>query len=232
MMFLYAFFLFYYLVNATDTIRLNTTNNLVLKGEVNSKMATDFIYELNRRTNKSDIYVFLNTNGGSVQEGMKIISEINKYGSSCIAEKAYSMGFAILQNCKERYILPHGSIMQHQISLGVMNEKGKIDNYMKYIDQIEHHMTQVQSLRVGMSPDEFKLKTMNEWWLYGENAVIQNCADKLINVECSSELTRSTYTENKHGYTYTYSNCPLVTDEIKKKKNKDVEEIDYSFLFM
>ena len=125
MMFLYAFFLFYYLVNAIDTIQLNTTNNLVLKGEVNSKMATDFIYELNKRTNKSDIYVFLNTNGGSVEEGMKIISEINKYGSSCIVEKAYSMGFAILQNCKERYILPHGSIMQHQISLGIMNEKIK-----------------------------------------------------------------------------------------------------------
>mgnify|MGYP006085606641 CR=1 FL=1 len=232
MMFLYALFFFYYLVNATDTIRLNTTNNLVLKGEVNSKMATDFIYELNKRTNKSDIYVFLNTNGGSVQEGMKIISEINKYGSSCIAERAYSMGFAILQNCKQRYILPHGSIMQHQISLGVMNEKGKIDNYMNYIDQIEDQMTQVQSLRVGMSSDEFKLKTMNEWWLYGESAVTQKCADKLINVECSSELTRSTYTEKKHGYTYTYSNCPLVTDEIKKKKNKDAEEIDYSFLFM
>lgn len=232
MMFLYAVSFLFYLVNATDVLHFNATNNIMLKGEVNSKMATEFIYELNKRANKSNVFVFLNTNGGSVQEGMKIISEINKYGSICIAEKAYSMGFAILQNCKERYILPHGSLMQHQISLGVMNEKGKIDNYMKYIDQIENQMTHVQSLRVGMSPDEFKLKTMNEWWLYGENAVTHNCADKVVNVECSSELTQSTYTETKHGYTYTYSKCPLVTDEIKKKKMKDNDEIDYSFLFM
>ena len=191
-----------------DTIQFNTTNNIVLKGEVNSKMATDFIYNLNKKNNKSDIYVYLNTPGGSVQEGMKIISEINKYGSVCIAEQAYSMGFAILQSCKERLILPHGSIMQHQISLGVSDEKGKIDNYMKYIDQIENHMTEIQSERVGLTSDAFKLKTMNEWWLYGENTVFQKCADRVVNVECSKELTKQTYTEKKGSYTYTYSKCP------------------------
>ena len=83
MMFLYALFFLFHLVNTLDTIQFNTTNNIVLKGEVNSKMATDFIYNLNKKNNKSDIYVYLNTPGGSVQEGMKIISEINKYGSVC-----------------------------------------------------------------------------------------------------------------------------------------------------
>jgi len=231
MMFLYALFFLFHLVNTLDTIQFNTTNNIVLKGEVNSKMATDFIYNLNKKNNKSDIYVYLNTPGGSVQEGMKIISEINKYGSVCIAEQAYSMGFAILQSCKERLILPHGSIMQHQISLGVSDEKGKIDNYMKYIDQIENHMTEIQSERVGLTSDAFKLKTMNEWWLYGENTVFQKCADRVVNVECSKELTKQTYTEKKGSYTYTYSKCPLVTNEISKKKNDD-EPDSIPFFFM
>ena len=230
-MFLYALFFLFHLVNTLDTIQFNTTNNIVLKGEVNSKMATDFIYNLNKKNNKSDIYVYLNTPGGSVQEGMKIISEINKYGSVCIAEQAYSMGFAILQSCKERLILPHGSIMQHQISLGVSDEKGKIDNYMKYIDQIENHMTEIQSERVGLTSDAFKLKTMNEWWLYGENTVFQKCADRVVNVECSKELTKQTYTEKKGRYTYTYSKCPLVTNEISKKNNND-ESDSIPFFFM
>ena len=229
-MFLYAACFLFYLATATDIIHLNTTNSIMLKGEVNSKMVSNFIYELNKKPNKTNILVYLNTNGGSVQEGMKIVSEINKYGSSCVAERAYSMGFVILQACKDRYILPHGSIMQHQISLGIMNEKGKIDSYMKYIDQIESEVVESQAMRVGLSPTEFRLKTMNEWWLYGTNAVTQNCADKVVHIECSRELTNSIYTENKHGYIYTYSRCPLVMEEIDKKKNN--EEIEQMFYYM
>jgi len=232
MMFLYGFLFCLYLARAMETVEFNTTNNIVLKGEVNSKMVSNFIYDLNKKTNKSDVYVYLNTNGGSVHEGMKIVSEINKYGSTCIAERAYSMGFVILQACKERMILPHGSIMQHQISLGVMNEKGKIDQYMKYIDQIEDEMTRTQALRVGLSSEEFALKTMNEWWLYGEKAVTNKCADKVVNVECTKELTKKTYTEKKYGYTFTYSKCPLVSDEIDKKKNKDDNDNEFPFYFM
>ena len=76
MMFLYGFLFCLYLARAIETVEFNTTNNIVLKGEVNSKMVSNFIYELNKKTNKSDVYVYLDTNGGSVHEGMKIVSEI------------------------------------------------------------------------------------------------------------------------------------------------------------
>jgi hypothetical protein len=42
---------------------------------------------------------------------------------SCIVEKAYSMGFVILQVCKIHYILPFGKIMQHQISFRIQSRK-------------------------------------------------------------------------------------------------------------
>ena len=58
----------------------------------------------------------------------KIMNEILKYNMSCIVEKAYSMGFVILQVCKIRYILPFGKIMLHQISFRIQNEKGKVEN--------------------------------------------------------------------------------------------------------
>ena len=216
--------------NKSNSITLTTTNCLTIKGPVTEESTTDFIYNLNKMKNKNNIYVYLDTPGGSVEHGNKIVSEIQKYKLNCIADRAYSMGFVILQACKDRYILPHGSIMQHQISLGIMNEKGKIDSYMKYIDQIESEVVESQAMRVGLSPTEFRLKTMNEWWLYGTNAVTQNCADKVVHIECSRELTNSIYTENKHGYIYTYSRCPLVMEEIDKKKNN--EEIEQMFYYM
>ena len=54
--------------------------------------------------------------------GSRIVDEIQKYDLDCIAHKAYSMGFVILQACNKRYITQYSSVMQHQISYGVSNE--------------------------------------------------------------------------------------------------------------
>ena len=217
-MLLLFLFLIFNLGNCIDVLNFNTTNSIILKGEIDGKLVSDFIYELNQKTEKDNLFVYLDTNGGSVHEGMKIISEMKKHNCSCVAERAYSMGFAILQSCKNRYILPHGSIMQHQMSLGIANEKGKIMNYLRYIHSVDELMTTMQASRIGLTNDEFNLKTNNEWWLYGENALIENCVDDIVNIECSSELTSSTYTKEKWGHILTYSNCPLVSQPIKKKR--------------
>ena len=87
------------LVNAFNLIELNTTNVLSLQGEINSAVASSFIYDLNKRKDKRGIYVYINSQGGSVESGNQIISEIQKYQLDCIAERAYSMGFVILQSC-------------------------------------------------------------------------------------------------------------------------------------
>ena len=57
-------------------ILLDTNNTLLLRGEINDKLATDFVFDLNRRTTKTELYVFLDTNGGSVDAGNKIVNEI------------------------------------------------------------------------------------------------------------------------------------------------------------
>ena len=45
------------LVNAFNLIELNTTNVLSLQGEINSAVASSFIYDLNKRKDKRGIYV-------------------------------------------------------------------------------------------------------------------------------------------------------------------------------
>jgi len=79
---------------------------------------------------------------------------------SCIVEKTYSMVFVILQECKIHYILPFGKIMQHQISFRIQNEKGKVDNYLNFINQIEDKLIGLQSHRIGISSVEFKDKNI------------------------------------------------------------------------
>ena len=107
------------------SIKLDVDNVLSLRGEINQKLATEFVYSVNSRENKTDLYVYLDTNGGSVDAGLQIMDEIEKYELNCIAHKAMSMGFVILQTCKTRIVTPYSTIMQHQISYGIGNEKAK-----------------------------------------------------------------------------------------------------------
>jgi hypothetical protein len=128
------------------------------------------------------------------------------------------MGFVILQVCKIRYILPFGKIMQHQISFRIQNEKGKVENYLNFINQIEDKLITLQSHRIGLSSLEFKNKIYNEWWLFAEHALINKCADEIVNIECSSKLVKETYKISDKKYDYIYSKCPLIPEYIEKKE--------------
>ena len=217
------------LVNTLDMIHLNTSNLITVKGPITDDLATQFVYEINQKQEKNDLYVFIDTNGGSVDAGNQIVEEIEKYELSCIAARAISMGFIILQSCNKRYITKYGFLMQHQMSYGVTGEKEHIDSYVKFVNGISDTLQQIQADKIGMSREEFRQKTLNDWWLFGEDAVTQNCVDEVVKVACSSELTNQTYTEENGSYTYTYSKCPLVKNHVKKKKNNNVNIEDFFY---
>lgn len=201
-------------VSARKQILLTTTNSLMIKGPINGKTATEFIYDLSKRKSKDSLYVYIDTPGGSVEEGNKIVSEMLKHNVSCVAERAYSMGFILLQACHKRYITEFGRLMQHQISYGVADEKAKIESYVKFVEQIENKLTRLQSGRINISENEFSRRTYNDWWLVGENAVAENCADELADVTCSPKLTRENVTRSTMFFTAVYSKCPLVSGHI------------------
>ena len=209
------------LVNAFNLIELNTTNVLSLQGEINSALASSFIYDLNKRKNKKGIYVYINSQGGSVESGNQIVLEIQKYKLDCIAERAYSMGFVILQACNKRYIRPYGKLMQHQMSYGVVNEKEKVESYVQFIKQIGDQLTTMQANRIGISAQEFQERTYNDWWIFGGNGVNENCADDIASVKCNTKLTNLTYTIDYAGNSYLFSYCPLINGPVQiKPKSK------------
>lgn len=209
-------------------ITLTIENTMLIKGPVNSELSTNFIYNLNKKKNKRNLFVYLDTPGGSVEHGNKIVAEIQKYNLNCIAERAYSMGFVIMQACNKRYITPYGRIMQHQMSYGIQNEKAKVESYVDFVDQLENELTEMQASRIGISNEKFIEKTYNDWWLLGKKAIIENCADQLAEVTCSVKLTNENYTESDGFNEYTYSKCPLVGDHISKKP---LERENFPFIF-
>jgi ATP-dependent protease ClpP protease subunit len=216
---LYFLFLCVYLckcanANNASAIHLTYGNFVLVKDTIDEDVANSFIYELNQMPSKENVIVYLDTNGGSVEHGNKMLAEIQKYNLDCIAERAYSMGFVLLQGCNRRYITPYGRIMQHQISYGIQNEKGKVDSYVNLIDQIEEELATMQASKINTSVDAFRLKTMNDWWLIGKNAVTSNCVDEIRHVYCEPALTKMNYTTSYGPYYAVYSRCPLVSEPI------------------
>ena len=222
-LFFLTLFLFSSFVSSKD-IFLDINNTLLIRGEINDKQATQFIYELNQKSKKKNLYVYLDTNGGSVDAGNKIVNEIHKYNLSCIAQKAISMGFVILQSCNKRYITPLATLMQHQMSYGIMNEKAKVESYVEFIKQIGDELTEMQAKKIGMTSKRFNEKIYNDWWSFGKTALKNKCADEMVDVKCSTRLTNTTYEIDNGMYIHTYSKCPLVNGYIDKKSkdaNKD-----------
>ena len=214
-----------------QTIKLNTTNNIILRGEINSESASKFIYDLNMIPNKNNTMIYLHTPGGSVVDGMKIVSEVKKHNLSCIADTAYSMGFIIFQACKNRYITSSGRLMQHQMAFGIADQKNRVENYIEFINQMEDEIVEAQASRINITHEVFRAKITDDWWLYGHNAVKENCADEVVDVECTRSLTKETENVEKGIYTYTYSRCPLVNDYIKKTSNKNSDDMFFIPLF-
>ena len=144
-LFFFTLFLLSPLVYSKQIV-LDKNNTLLIRGEINEKQATQFVFDLNKFPKKKDVYVYLDTNGGSVDAGNKIVNEIQKYNLSCIAQKAISMGFVILQSCDKRYVTPLATLMQHQMSYGIVNEKAKVESYVEFIKQIGDELAEMLSL--------------------------------------------------------------------------------------
>lgn len=187
--------------NSVETIILKPGNHLFLTSEVNED-SKEFFISGNTRLNTKNIYVYINSNGGDVLSGNDIIENIKYlnstgYNITCVAQKAYSMAFHILQYCKKRYITSSSTLMQHQMSLGVNGNYENIKTYLEMIEEINSELIIHSAIRMFMSPSYFKHKIMNDWWFYGKTAIDTHAADKIVTIGCHTELYNMKYIKKK-----------------------------------
>ena len=77
----------------------------------------------------------------------------------------------------------------------------------------------MQAKKIGLEYETFKKKTYNDWWLSGDNIVLENVADEMVNVKCSKRLTNTNYTISNGYQDFVYSSCPLVNEPIEVINN-------------
>jgi ATP-dependent protease ClpP protease subunit len=180
-------------IKTFKSITLEPNNFIAVVGSINSVNVNMWIRNISSIENQK-IYVYINSNGGSVEAGQKLIDQfayLQQKGIiiECVAQNAYSMAFQILQSCDKRYITPSATVMQHQMSVSELG--GQFENLLNYltmIKQMSNDLDTIAAKRIGISYTDYKLKTSTDWWLYGEEIIRNNVADEIVYVGCGKKL--------------------------------------------
>jgi ATP-dependent protease ClpP protease subunit len=218
--------------NLENVIRLTEDNFVALRGKIDEESSSAFISDLYRL--KADtIYVYLITPGGSIVSGNNIIQALDTLvltGKTviCIADHAYSMGFVILQSCQTRYILPHSIIMQHQASLTVQGPIEQARNHFKLVEKIDRKSNIRQSKRMGLTTEAFHEMAEHDLWLYADEIIEVNAADKIVNVICDFDVNLPVHVQKNTMFGTVFlefSLCPLIHVPRKISFNIDRDKV-------
>ena len=198
---IYSIFIFPF-VFTIENLLLKNNNFVTIKDNINIETKNKFILDIASviiHTNNPIIYI--DSNGGSVFEGNKIIEQINFYKNndiniSCIAITAYSMAFHIFQTCNNRYLLETSRLMTHQIKITINDmELLNLHNYLTMINNINKILDINVSKRIKMSYEDYVNKYKNDWWIDSITAINENLADKIVYIGCDKTLYNDLYIE-------------------------------------
>jgi len=179
----------------SKTITLTSNNFVSLIGPVTSHSIDDVIKLFNSKNiveyiqENKQINLFINSPGGSVYSGNHLVQYIKTLQASnisvdCIGQNFMSMGFVIMQSCSKRYALFDSIGMQHQISLGM---KGSIENFKTHFNMIErvnNILIEMEIRKIGINREEYLLKIISDWWIYGEENKESGIVDEIITLKC------------------------------------------------
>lgn len=171
---------------ALPLLLLNATNHLVVQGAITAASADVFVRQA--LAQPQALWVYMDTGGGSIEDGLRMAQLLHQRPYRCIVQRAHSMGFALLQACTHRWVLPAASLMQHQPWVRLEGELPHLQARLSYVAQLEQQLVQLQAQRLGLPPETFRYRTIHEWWLTGQMAVAQGAADATVAVACTPRL--------------------------------------------
>lgn len=224
--------------NSSDTLVLNQGNLLVLNEEVSGDSvgalivkAKDLDNKLNKSfgSDKTPLYLYLNTPGGSVESGLQLIEALKGLGRPVhtITSFAASMGFQIAENLDNRYILKSGILMSHraagqfQGSFGGTNPS-QLDQRVHLWVQVTKEMDQITVSRTNgkQTLESYQKAYANELWMTGQESIEGGYADAIVKVKCDKSLSGTT--EHRTEFmgipvSYELDNCPINTAPLNIK---------------
>ena len=169
--------------------RLLEDRIIFLSGPISSEVANLVIAQLiylEAKDPSKDIFLYINSPGGSVNDGLAIIDTMNyikcDVNTICIGS-AMSMGALILASGAKgkRYALPNSEIMIHQvlISGGLSGPATDIEIYTKNLLRNQERLNKILSERSGQPYEKVCGDTERDNFMTADQALEYGLIDKI-----------------------------------------------------
>lgn len=163
----------------TDLISYDMIKNRViyLNGEVNGESAISVIIQLRYLASKSDkdIYLFINSPGGAVSDGLAIYDVMNEIQCDVVTVAtgmAASMGSFLLAAGApgKRYVTPSTEIMIHQPLGGVQGQATDISLVADHIQKIKTKLALIMAEKCKKTLETVTNDMERDYWMTANQA--------------------------------------------------------------
>ena len=168
--------------------RLLEDRIIFLGGPINGPVANLVIAQmlfLEAKDPKADIKLYINSPGGSVQDGMAIYDTMQyvkpDVSTMCVGIAA-SMGAFLLAAGKKgkRLALPNSDVLIHQLMGGAEGQAVEIEIAAKQILKTKEKMNQLMAKHTGQPINKIEKDSDRDFWLTSEEAKEYGIIDEVI----------------------------------------------------
>lgn len=165
--------------------RLLKDRIIFLSGEINDNVANIIVIELLYldNLNNEDIYLYINSPGGSITSGMSIYDTMNFIKSKVITigiGMCASMAAFLLSSGKIRYVLPNTEIMIHQPIGGAQGQATDIKIAAERIIKLKDKLNKILAKNTKQPLAKIIEDTERDNFLSSEEALKYGLIDKII----------------------------------------------------
>ncbi len=168
--------------------RLFLERIILLGQEVDDEIANNLIAQmlyLDSEDQNKDIFLYLNSPGGSVTAGMAIYDTMQHIKSDvvtiCVGLAASMGSFLLAAGAKgKRVALPHARIMLHQPSGGARGQATDIQIEAKEILRIRHLLNQIYAKNTGQTLEKIEKDMDRDFFMSAHEALEYGLIDRVI----------------------------------------------------
>ena len=168
--------------------RLLKDRIIMMSGEVNDVMSNLIVSQLlflESEDPDKDIYIYINSPGGSITAGMAIYDTMQyikpDVSTICIGMAASMGAFLLSAGAKgKRFALPNSEIMIHQPLGGYQGQATDIEIHSRRMLKIKESLNTILSENTNQPLEKVKADTERDYFMSAEEAKNYGLVDKVI----------------------------------------------------
>ena len=168
--------------------RLLKDRIIMLSGEINDAVSNLVVAQLlflESEDPDKDIYLYINSPGGSITSGMAIYDTMQyikpDVSTICIGMAASMGSFLLSSGAKgKRFALPNSEIMIHQPLGGFQGQATDFDIHAKRILKIKESLNKILSENTNQPLEKIKSDVERDYFMSADEAMNYGLVDKVI----------------------------------------------------